>query len=296
MEVELILDARDIVGESLVWDDRRSRLVWVDIIGRRIHALDPASGEHRLWPMPFRPTSLALCEDGSALVASERHICRWDWEADPVPLVEVEPDLPGNRLNEGAAGPDGAFWVGTMHQNIRDDDTPADIPSATGHLYRYAPDGRLTRVSDDRFGIANTLVWPAPDRLITADTLENALYAYDIGPDNVLGPRTVLMQGLDRGLPDGSCLDAEGQVWNARVVGGAALARIDPRGQVTAMADLPCSWPTSCCFGGADLGTLFVTSARFTMSSDHLAAHPLEGGLFALRVGVCGRPPYRFAG
>lgn len=294
MTATLIFDAQDIVGESLLWDDRQGCLVWVDIIGRRVHALDPATGAHRLWPMPFRPTSIALRADGGALVCSERHICRWDWTGDPQPILEVEPDLPMNRLNEGAVGPDGALWLGSMHQNIADDDSPAEIPAATGRLYRYGPDGRLTCVSDDRFGIANTLVWPAPDLLVTADTLENALYRYPVQADGRLGPRAVFAAGLSRGLPDGSCCDSEGRVWNARVVGGQAVACFGTDGALQALHDLPCSWPTSCAFGGPDLRTLYVTSARFTMEAGHLAARPQEGGLFALDPSAQGRPAYRF--
>jgi sugar lactone lactonase YvrE len=212
MQAQLVLDARDIVGESLVWDDRSNRLVWIDIIGRRVHAFDPDSGDHRIWTMPFRPTSISLREDGDAMLCSERHICRWDWISDPVPLAEVEPDLPMNRLNEGAVGPDGALWLGSMHQNIADDDSPAEIPAATGRLYRYTPEGQLTQVSDDRFGIANTLVWPEPDMLVVGDTLENTLYRYGIGADAKLGPREVFAAGLGRGLPDGSSTDALGRV------------------------------------------------------------------------------------
>lgn len=294
MAARLVFDARDIVGESLLWDDRRQRLVWIDIIGRRVHALDPATGVHRLWPMPFRPTSVSLREDGDAMLCSERHICRWDWESDPVPLVEVEPDLPMNRLNEGAVGPDGALWIGSMHQNIAEDDGPADIPEATGRLYRYTPDGVLSRVTDDLFGITNTLVWPEPDVLVVADTLENALYRYRIAPDGGLGPREIFARGLDRGLPDGSCTDASGRVWNARVVGGRAVACIAMDGTLLEYVDLPCSWPTSCTFGGSDLSTLFVTSARFTMSPEHLEEAPFEGGLFSIQSTTRGCAANRF--
>lgn len=71
---ETVFEARDIVGESLVWDDRARRLVWVDIIGRRIHALDPATGAHSLWHTPGRITSIGLRADGGAIVGLERHI------------------------------------------------------------------------------------------------------------------------------------------------------------------------------------------------------------------------------
>jgi sugar lactone lactonase YvrE len=294
MTARLVLDAGDIVGESLVWDDRRNRLVWIDIIGRRVHAYDPDSKDHRIWPVPFRPTSISLRADGDAMLCSERHICRWDWNGDPVPLVEVEPDLPMNRLNEGAVGPDGALWVGSMHQNIADDDSPADIPAPTGRLYRYAPDGRLARVTDDLFGITNTLVWPDPGVLVVGDTLENALYRYRIDGEGVLGSREVFARGLGRGLPNGSCTDADGRVWNARVVGGCAVACFESDGTLAGYVDVPCSWPTSCAFGGAGLDTLFVTSARFTMTAEHLAAAPFEGGLFAVPSAGRGCAPNRF--
>jgi sugar lactone lactonase YvrE len=294
MEARLVLAAEDVVGESLLWDDRRRRLTWIDIIGRRIHALDPATGDHRLWSLAARPTSLALRADGGALLGLERHICRWDWEGEPEPILEVEPGLPANRLNEGAVGPDGALWLGSMHQNIRDDDGPAEIPAATGRLYRYAPDGTLSRVAEDLFGIANTLVWPAPDQLVTADTLANALYHYRIGEGGALFGRRTLQEGFARGLPDGSTLDEDGFIWTARVAGGACLTRTAPDGRLDRIVELPCSWPTSCAFGGRGLRTLFVASARFTLPRAHLAANPQEGGLFALEPGVAGRLPHRF--
>ena len=291
---ELIFDARNTVGESLVWDDRQARLVWVDIIGRRIHALDPETGRHESWETPGRVTSIGLREDGGAIVGLERHIALWDWSGTFQEVCEVEPDIPVNRLNEGVVGPDGAFWVGTMQNNIADDDSPADLTEDAGRLYRYALDGTLTRVTEDHFGITNTLVWPAADLLVTADTTRNALYAYRIGRDFQLTDRRAILEGYPRGLPDGSCRDAEGMSWTARVVGGACLTRMSPTGEVIEVHDLPCSWPTSCAFGGEELGTLFVTSARFTMDAAHLDRHPREGGLFALKPGVRGRRPNRF--
>lgn len=291
--VRQVLAAGNIVGESLVWDAARGRLVWVDIIGRSIHALDTASGAHRVWRLKERPTSIGLCRDGGAILGMERHICRWDWAGEPVPLIEVEPDRPANRLNEGVVGPDGAFWVGTMLNNINKDGSPRDIPEATGQIWRYGPDGSLRRMSGDRFGIMNTLVFPAADRLVAADTLANALYSYRIAPEGLVD-RQVLLENFPRGLPDGSCLDAKGRVWTARVVGGACLTCTALDGTVEEVVDLPCTWPTSCAFGGPDLTTLYVTSARFTMSAEHLAANPQEGGLFACEPGARGAAAHLF--
>lgn len=294
MNAKLILAAADKVGESLVWDDRQGCLVWVDIIGRRIHRLDPETGAHELWPTPGRVTSIGLREDGGAIVGLERRVALWDWSGPFRTLCEVEPDLPGNRLNEGVVGPDGAYWLGTMQNNIAEDDSPMEMTSATGQLYRLTPDGQLSRLSDDRFWITNTFVWPAPDKLVTADTVVNTLFAYDLGPKG-LNNRRVFQAGFRRGRPDGSCMDADGGIWTARVAGGACLTRTRPDGSVDQIAELPVTWPTSCAFGGPDLDTLYVTSARFTMDAEHLAAHPGEGGLFALKPGVRGMKAHRFA-
>ncbi len=129
---------------------------------------------------------------------------------------------------------------------------------------------------------------------MTADTKANTLYAFDLQRDDSLASRRVFHSGFPRGLPDGSCVDADGFLWNCRVAGGACVVRFAPDGQVDRIVDLPCSWPTSCAFGGPDLGTLFVSSARFTMTAEHLASNPWEGALFALEVGVKGLPPTMF--
>jgi sugar lactone lactonase YvrE len=293
-EVDLLIAARDIVGESIVWDDMTGTLVWVDIGGRRIHRFDMQSGAHRIWPLGYFPTSIGLRTDGGAILGRTRDVVLWDWEGPGDVLALPEADLPGNRLNEGRVAPDGSFWIGTMANNLGTDGSSMAQAGSTGGLYRVAPDGTVVRLTDDRFGITNTMVWLDDGRFITADTVANAVYAYEQTTDGLLGARTDFGTRFDRGLPDGSCRDSEGGVWTCRVVGGAALTRTMPDGRLDRVVELPCSWPTSCTFGGADLDLLFVTSARFTMTAAHLAAHPQEGSVFVLRPGVRGLPENRF--
>lgn len=287
VDARVALDARNAVGESPVWDERRGRLAWIDIVGRRVHALDPATGAREDWPLTGRPNSLTLADDGGALLCLEKHVCRWDWGGDPVPLVEVEPGRP-TRLNEAAAGPDGRLWMGTMRQNIGPNDEPLEPGEPAGALYSFGIDGILRREAPDAFGIPNTLAWPAPDVLVAGDTLADALYAYPVTPEG-LGPRRTFQAGLGRGLPDGSCLDAEGCLWTARH-GGGCLARSAPDGSVDRVVDLPAAAPTSCAFGGEGLRTLFVTTARWGLA----APGPHDGALLALEPGPRGRPARRF--
>lgn len=291
-KAELLVDACNIVGESAVWDDRTSTLYWIDIIERKVFAWQEGKAVQS-WDMPEIVTSIGLCTDTRVILGLAKQVALWDFHAPPVRLVTVEPDEPRTRLNEGVVGPDGCFWIGTMQNNIADDGSPMDITQAMGRLYRIHPNRQIDSLSEDRFGITNTLVWTDDGQLITADTMQNALYAYRITPKG-LTDRRIVLQGFPRGLPDGSCRDTEGFIWNCRVVGGGCVIRIAPDGRIDRVIDLPCSWPTSCSFGGPALNQLFVTSARFTLSPDHIAANPHEGGVFRVDTGYRGAPAHRF--
>ncbi|MES2548367.1 MAG: SMP-30/gluconolactonase/LRE family protein [Pseudomonadota bacterium] len=78
------LAAQDVVGGSPVWDDRNGRLMWVDIIGRHIQALDPATLEHQRWTLDGRPTSIGLRAVGGAILGMEQHLSAGDGHAKPV--------------------------------------------------------------------------------------------------------------------------------------------------------------------------------------------------------------------
>jgi len=151
MAAELIFPAKNIVGESLIWDDENNRLLWVDIVGKSIHSLVPETDEYHRWQTPDSVTSLGLRKDGGAIVAFTKTINLWDFDGNFRHLATVESDRPSNRLNEGVVGPDGAFWVGTMQNNITPDGNATDITEDTGQLYRCNSDGQV-----DRFAMTNS--------------------------------------------------------------------------------------------------------------------------------------------
>lgn len=292
---EMILDARDAVGESLVWHPEENALYWVDIGGRRIHRLEPGSGRHELWSSPEIVTSIGLRADGGFIVGLRREVCLWRPDGPFESLVAIEPDLLDNRLNEGRVAPDGSFWVGTMQDNLHEDGSPKAMDRSTGAIYRIDPDGRASPLTPREYGIANTMCWTDDGTFVFADTLANEIYLFDYdAAAPALSRRRTIISGFGRGLPDGSCLDDRGTLWNCRVAGGAAVANFSLDGALLGTVELPATWPTSCTFGGGDLDTLFITSARFTMSEAHLAANPREGGLFASCTGARGRPEPRF--
>jgi sugar lactone lactonase YvrE len=289
----LVLDARDIIGESIVYDDCRNALLWVDIGGKRIHRLALEQMRHEIWPTPEFPTSIGLRKDGGAIVGLTTRVALWNYDNVFETFAVPEPDVPENRLNEGRVGPDGSFWVGTMQNNINPDGSPKEVTRNCGAVYRITSDGTVQQLTPREYGIPNSMAWTDDHGFIFADTMQNTIFRFATDGSS-LHDRQILFSPFDRGLPDGSCLDADGQLWNCRVVGGAAVACISKRGELQKLVELPCSWPTSCTFGGPNLDRLFVTSSRFTMTPEHLRMHPQEGGLFEVHADAKGKPEHRF--
>lgn len=290
-----ILPCACIVGESLIWDDRKGYLLWVDMLGQRIHMLDPEANRHWTFETARMITSIGLREDGGYIVGLERSVALWEPDTGFIPLLDLEPDRPSNRLNEGVVGPDGCFWVGTMQNNVDAHGQPQDQTDCSGQLWRITPDGHAELMVSDGFWLTNTIAWTG-SRIVVGDTGRNTLFSFAAEPgDTGLTDQSVFLENYANGRPDGSCVDADEHLWNCRVVGGAEVLRISSTGAPTGRVQTACTWPTSCAFGGSDLGTLYITSACFTMSQTHLRDFPWEGDLFACRIpGVTGRLQHRF--
>lgn len=228
-------------------------------------------------------------EDGRLLVALGSKLIWW-W-----PKMDRRQDhgfvLPGSprvRLNDGRSDPLGNFWVGSMKNNVLPDGQLGDVAPGKGILYRIAPDGAVTEWRHG-LGISNTLCW-SPDRstFYFGDTLANEIYAFDYdATDGSISDERNFFAGFDRGSPDGSAIDSEGFVWNCRY-GGGCIARVAPDGSLAEAIDMPVTNITTCTFGGADLKTLYITTAGGG------PAERLAGSLYAMRVEVPGMPENRF--
>jgi sugar lactone lactonase YvrE len=130
-----------------------------------------------------------------------------------------------------------------------------------------------------------------------ADTLDG-IYAYDFdaGSGSVSNRRTFARADPKQyGHPDGSTIDTEGCLWNARWDGGS-LIRWAPDGTIDQVVKMPCRRVTSCIFGGPDLDILYVTTVRYGLSDAELAEQPLAGGIFMVDADVKGLPDGQFAG
>jgi sugar lactone lactonase YvrE len=296
MRIEIAVDAEDGVGEGPFWDEVEGGLWWVDISGKRLHRWRPATGDRQDRELEDFASAVVLREKGGLLLAMRDGLYFMDPASGRRTLfVAHEPDRPDNRTNEAKCAPDGSFWVGTMQNNLHPDGSAKEMTGSTGALYRVRHDGGTTREVDG-VGLSNTLAWTNGGKtLLFADTATGVIKAYEVKPDGRLGVSCTFSDEKLPGYCDGSTIDAEGYLWNARFA-GSCLIRFKPDGSVDRKIDLPVTQPTSCCFGGPDLTTLYVTSARHGLDAAALAKNPHEGAVLAIETGVRGTPSVRFAG
>ena len=172
------------------------------------------------------------------------------------------------------------------------------IRRASGSFYRIGADRSVLRLFDG-ITVPNSTAFSPDDRtLYFADTPRHVIWAFDFNLHaGMIGERRVFADLTARkGLPDGSCVDAEGFLWNAEY-GGHRLTRYAPDGRTDRTIELPVTNPTCCCFGGDNLDTLYVTSAtRRAERRGQATRAAMEGGLLALDVGVRGLPEAAFGG
>jgi sugar lactone lactonase YvrE len=282
VEAACVVDCRNVLGEGAVWCPLEQKLWWIDIAAPSLWTCDARGGGLAHWPLPKPPGSFALRRGGGFLIAFRNGLATLGKPGDE-PQWLPGPSLGDERFNDGKADRAGRFWTGTLDRKLA---------SAIGRLYRVSPKFEVTPL-DRGFTISNGIGWSPDDRtMYFTDTPSRRIYRYDF--DRACGEianRRVFVEVEDgHGGPDGMTVDAEGGVWSAQF-DRWCINRYTPDGKLERSVRLPVQRPTSCMFGGADLATLYVTSA-----SMDLAPQAHAGGLFALDPGVRGLPEPRFAG
>lgn len=288
--VEIALDARAELGEGPRWHGAERRLYWVDIARNELHRFDPVTGadEARRFDAPVG--CFAFRAAGGLLLAMKDGLALLDrWEGDPRPVGEqLFLDKPDLRFNDGRTDPAGRFWVGSvnMTKSARD-----------AALYRVDPDMSIHFIEGGMLTCNGAAFTADGTAFRHADTPSHELRAYTADPvaGSISNRRIVRRFPEGRGRPDGGSFDAEGGYWSALFDGGRVV-RLDDEGEILATVELPVTRPTMIVFGGEDLRTAYVTSARTGLSDEQLGQQLHAGAIFAFRVDVPGLPEIPFAG
>jgi sugar lactone lactonase YvrE len=277
------------VGESPLWHHGEQTLYWVDIDGFAVHRLDPASGEHAAWTTDSEPTAVAIHAGGGLLVAQRHGLVHLDTRTGATTAVAAAPyDTSSMRFNDGRADPAGRFWVGgrdeagerqaagmyVLERGELREQWPGNMKNSNG--LGFSPDGR---------------------RMYHTDTATHRIDCYDFDPATgaASNRRTFHQFAANKGepgyggRPDGAAVDSAGNYWCAMFEGGRLLC-FAPDGTQLREVQLPVRCPTMVAFGGADLKTLYITSASHNRSLEERAQYPLTGCVLSMRVDVAGRP------
>jgi sugar lactone lactonase YvrE len=282
----IALDVKAELGEGPRWHADELCLYWVDIARNELHRFRPrdSSVETRVFDQPIG--CFAFRKRGGFILAMKDGFAVIDSFAAPsisfgdAPLL-ARPDL---RFNDGRTDRDGNFWVGSVNTAKSANDAA---------LYKLAPDGTCTEIEGGMLTCNGAAFSPDGYRFMHADTPSHAVRCYDVVDGRLTNRRIFHQFAIGHGRPDGGSFDVEGYYWTALFDGGRVV-RLSPSGEIVATVELPVARPTMIAFGGSDLRTAFVTTARVGLDDAALATQPNAGAIFSFRVDVPGSPEYRF--
>lgn len=279
----LLLDCQCQLGEGPIWHAGRQQLFFFDINEQTLFAVTAAGEIADSWLFNETVAAAAVLDDHTLVLATDTGLKQFDLATGGMNRInEIEADNPLTRTNDSRVHPSGAFWIGTM---TRVEEEPG------GSVYHYRA-GALTTIKPG-VKIPNATCF-SPDGRIAywTDTPTKRILqvATDPATGIPLGDWTLFADVSEgRGYPDGAVVDSEGYLWNAKW-GGSCVVRHAPDGSIDRIIEVPVSQVTCPAFGGADLKTMFITTAAKTLNAEQLAAEKHAGSLFAIDLDVAGQP------
>ncbi len=276
-------EVRAELGEGPVWDVERQRLVWVDIDGQLVHLTSGDGGSTHSFPTGAPVGAAALHRGGDLLLALGVGFARLSLEHGEIrPLLDapgVDPAVA--RMNDGEVDPAGRYWAGTKAY----DNAPGG-----GKLFRLDAGGHVETVLES-VTISNGLAWSRDGgTLFYVDTPTKTIqrFAFEMAGGTLGASAVHADTSALSGSPDGMTIDADGNLWVAFWGGWCVRCFAGADGSLLREIELPVEQCSSVQFGGADLHTLFVTSAATGLDEQQLASQPDAGRVHVVEPGVEG--------
>lgn len=284
--MECIADVRAILGEGPCWSVRNQSLFWVDINEPRLFEWNAATGV-ATHPLSENICSIVPRASGGYIGAGYNGLVRLDAAFNITSLGNPEPEMPGNRFNDGKVDPAGRFWAGTMDHAEK---------AASGTLYRIDTDLSWTAI-DTGYRVTNGPAFSTDGRtMYHTDSAVQRIYAFVLDADgNAIDRKLFLQFKHEDGYPDGMTVDADNCLWVA-FWDGWCIRRFSPEGVLLAEISVPVQRPTSVAFGGSNMEQIFISSASRDLTRSELVGQPNAGGLFSFKPGVRGIAEQPFAG
>lgn len=269
-------------GEGAMWHPERRSLFWVDIEGGTLYEYFPHDSSCSSWLFGGMVSTVVPESDSTVIVSLQNEIVRINVDNDIRESIAIVDDQCGSlRCNDGKCDPNGRFWIGTM-----------TLKQQTGvaALYRLDDNGNLPPQIEN-VTISNGLVWSADQKYmyyIDTPSREVKRYKYDSNTGDIEFDGIAVVIPKEQGVPDGMCIDTNGNLWIAHW-GGYGVYCWDPQtGELLCKITVPAPNVASCTFGGKHQDILYITTARSGLSPEQLKQYPLSGSVFSYKPGVTG--------
>ena len=302
---QTVTSAPDKLGESPFWHPMEQQLYWVDIPGKKVNRTQPGSDLTDTWHLPAEPGCIAPATRGGYVLALRNGVFRAEvWGGDLELLAPVSYDTANIRFNDGKCDTLGRLWAGTMYEPRTQRLAELVCIDARG-MYGTTKPVKVDVMQRDAI-LANGLAWSPDNRtMYWADTVDHVIHAWDWdAATGAMTQKRVFHQFAGKpagwksdlaladqygGRPDGCAVDVQGNYYIA-MFEGQRLLKFSAAGELLADIPTPSRCNTMPCFGGADMKTLFLTTASYNRSPEELAAYPLSGRVFSMQVDVPGLP------
>lgn len=290
LTARLLLDCRNNLGEGIQWNAADQRVYWTDIFGNTLWSCDENGGSVVAKGLEAGLCAFAFSAEGRMLAAFTDGLYWFEMKTGKRALVQAyDVENATSRMNDGGLDRQGRFVVGGIDENNMAPTTPVWSVDGTGGT-------PAVREVIQQVGCANSIVFsPAGDRMYFADTAgpDIITYDYDVTTGTPSNPQPFARLSERFGKPDGSCVDADGALWNARF-GGSCVQQFLTDGSPGLCIELPVPNVTCCCIGGAEMNRMFITTAKLAMSDAALEKAPEAGGLYCVDLPVAGLDHGRF--
>ena len=282
MEATLAYKIEAKLGEGAFWNHETQEFYWVDIEGKKLHIYQPSLNTNRSLETPSRVGTVVPMNTNESVIALEDGLYKINTQTGVTSLIAaVEADRPDNRFNDGKCDPMGRLWAGTMSMVGQ---------RKAGSLYRVEPNGTVSKQLDS-ISTSNGIVWTADQQtMYYIDTGRRNIRAFDYNPasGDITNERVAVSVPDSLGYPDGMAIDEHDMLW-VGMWGGQAVAHFNPKtGQLVQKIKVPALNVTACAFGGPNLDTLYITTARQGMKDAQFKEFPDAGSIFKAVPGVKG--------
>ena len=280
-----IWKTKALLGEGTLWVPKLNSILFVDIKKKKIFILNIKSKNKKIIKTNKEIGFVSHVKKNTFVLGLKSEIRLVNLTNKKIIFsLEIEPNKPLNRLNDGKTDPEGRLWFGTMNDSER---------KPTGSLYCLDKNLKLHKV-DSNYFTTNGPAFLNKNNFYHTDSGKRVIYKIRINNNFKIIKKTkfIKFNKID-GSPDGMTTDIKNNLWICHYR-GARISIYNKKGNKIHNINLPAKNITNCTFGGLNNKELYISTARKGMSKKEVNKFPLSGSLFKVTTNIKGKKTKSF--